>query len=130
MIGQINLQKMLYKHSFYELPQTILFLGKRGCGKHTLASELAAHYQKQLVDMTDNISLDYIEDIYTRSIQCIYLVDLSQISIREQNVLLKFIEEPVKDSHIILLCTSDEMVIPTVLNRCVIYEFERYSKDS
>ena len=57
----------------------------------------------------------------------IYIIDSSTISIKEQNIILKFVEEPLKNSYIIILKNSK--LLPTILNRCQKWKFEAYSKE-
>ena len=129
MIGQEELRQKLFTQSLIYFPKTILLLGDFGCGKHTLVKELVQHLSVDLYDITDNISIEYLEQIKLRSIPSFYLVDLDKINERAQNVLLKFIEEPSDSAYVILLSSNKNYVIDTILNRCVIYTFNPYSKE-
>lgn len=129
MQGQEKLSTLLKSYSLVELYHTILLLGDYGCGKHTLVKELASHYNIELIDITENISLDYINEIYLRAVPTMYLIDTTLINEKKQNVLLKMLEEPSKYAYIVLIGENKSSLINTILNRCVIFEFENYSRD-
>jgi DNA polymerase III subunit delta' len=46
-----------------------------------------------------------------------------------QNALLKVLEEPPADSHIILLCTKLDKLLPTTLSRCQVVKFGPVSEE-
>ena len=43
--------------------------------------------------------------------------------------MLKFIEEPLKNSYIIILAESTNQLLPTIYNRCQVMTFAPYSID-
>lgn len=55
------------------------------------------------------------------------MLELSKLSEKQQNSILKFVEEPLKNSYIILVADNENQVIPTVKNRCVKWVFENYT---
>ena len=129
MIGQKRLVKKLKSYSIANLPHSILLLGESGCGKHTLIQELSTHFDLEIKDITEEISLETIEKIYTSSTASFYLIDINLINEKQQNIILKFLEEPSKNAYIFLISTSKAIVLETVLNRCMLFEFETYSKE-
>ena len=129
MIGQERLRSKLSSYTLSDLPHSILLLGEDGCGKHTLINELVSEYNMPLVDISENISLELIEEISLKPIPTMYLIDVSKITERQQNVLLKFLEEPNQYTYICLVAINKSYLINTVLNRCVIFEFETYTKE-
>ena len=128
MIGQTKLHNELKSYNIDTLPSTILFLGEKGCGKHTLAKELSNKFNLDLIEISNNISLEYIQEIYTKALPAFYLINVDIITERQQNMILKFIEEPIKGSFIILLSSSKASLLNTIINRCVIFTFSPYSK--
>jgi DNA polymerase-3 subunit delta' len=58
-----------------------------------------------------------------------YIIDCSKLTVKNENVILKFLEEPLKNSFIILKAESRYSIIPTVLNRCQVWEFESYPQE-
>ena len=129
MIGQDRLVAKLKSYSIATLPHSILLLGDSGCGKHTFVKELADVFCVSIVDITDSISLDAITEISNRPIPTFYLIDCSEITERHQNIILKFLEEPLQYVYVFLLCTNESLLLPTILNRCVKFKFEPYSRE-
>ena len=68
-----------------------------------------------MLDITENISAEYIDKIMLNPNPRIYVIDLSKITEKDENVLLKFIEEPLKTSFIILLAESRNGILNTIL---------------
>lgn len=130
MLGQKNLISKLTSYTIYTFPQTILILGESGSGKHMLVREvISPHLKLDVIDITDNISNEYISEIQLRFAPSIYVINVSAISEKEQNMILKLIEEPLNNSYLILLSNSPQLVIPTVLNRCIVYNMENYTRE-
>ena len=129
MIGQDKLVAKLKSYSITTLPHSILLVGESGCGKHTLAKELADYFNVDLIDMSESISLDAINEISDSSTPTFYLIDCSVITDRHQNIILKFLEEPSMYAYLILLCANKSMILQTVANRCVSFEFEPYTRN-
>lgn len=129
MIGQESLQKELFSQSLQYSRTSLLFVGEYGCGKHTLVKEYAKHLGLPLVDITADLSLELLETIQLSSILSMYLIDLDMLTEQSQNMVLKFIEEPSDAAYVVLICSSENKVIPTILNRCSKYKFANYSKE-
>lgn len=116
-------------------PRSLILSGLKGCGKHTLFNYIVDKLQLPFVDISDMINLETISNIYERPEPYIYLIDYDKINesnksdVKQQNMLLKFIEEPLKNSFIIFLTSNIESVLPTIKNRCIIYNFESYTKE-
>ena len=70
-----------------------------------------------------------IDEIYTRVEPYIYVITSDKLNAKNQNSILKFLEEPLKNSYIILLVENKNMLLPTILNRCQIWELEKYSRE-
>lgn len=129
MVGQeklINSFKELIQNN--KFPRTLLLVGEEGCGKHTLSSELSNIMNLTINDITELLSSELIDEIYLKPTPTIYLINSDNITIREQNMILKFIEEPLKNAFIFLLSTSIRKLLPTIINRCQPYYFEAYSE--
>lgn len=129
MVGQARLISEIEGNQLSELPHSILLIGEPGCGKHTLAQELGDHYRIGVVDITDSLTLDTIQGIYVEPFPHFYVVDMNKVNERGQNVLLKFLEEPCRNAYILLLATSRSILLDTVANRCVPYEFQPYTRN-
>lgn len=129
MIGQNKLQSTLRNFGFSRLPQTILLVGEKGCGKHTLVKELSNFYKVNLLDLTESVDMNTLIKVSERMMRTFYLFNLDELDERRQNVLLKFLEEPVPTAFIFLLSSDTGFTLPTVLSRCVRYDFEKYTRE-
>lgn len=129
MIGQEKLLEKINLYNVDTFPRSCLIVGEKGSGKHTLVSYINENIVKfPLYDITATVSAEYIDEIYRNPNPGIYLINLSEMTEKQQNVLLKFVEEPLNNSFIILLSESKNLVLNTIINRCICFEMEAYSK--
>lgn len=127
MIGQKRLLNIV---NGLELPpKSSLLIGDIGCGKHTLISYIANKFNMTTEDISDNINLEKLNEISVNSSPTIYIVDINNLTIKEQNMLLKTVEEPSSSVHIALMADVESVVIDTLRNRCLLFKFDNYSKD-
>ena len=129
MIGQQNLVAKLKSYSIANLPHSMLFVGEKGCGKHTLVKELEKYYKLSAIDISDSLELETIQEISAGSNSHFYVIDMNKTNEKQQNVILKFLEEPTSNTYIILLTTSKSILLDTIINRCLTFEFEPYSQN-
>lgn len=130
MIGQQRIVSTIDKYiETNTLPRTLMFEGEWGCGKHELSQYVASKLNLGIQDITDSLTLETLERIMLSPLPYVYVIDASTISIKEQNVILKFLEEPLKNSYIILLVCNKSKLLNTVLNRCLVLSFEQYTSD-
>lgn len=127
VIGQTALINTLNKFTLATLPKSMLFIGEEGSGKKHIAKWLAEQLSIELVQLDKTISNEQLVDYSQRVIPTLYLIDLTAIDQKQQNIFLKFIEEPSLYSYIILTASSEVQVLPTISNRCIKYYFEKYS---
>jgi replication-associated recombination protein RarA len=128
-IGQDRILKLINSYSISTLPKSMLFIGESGCGKHTLANLISSNLGLNIVKIDSKITKDQLIDYYQSPIETLYLIDLANFTDKQQNQFLKFIEEPSDYAYIIIIAESEAGILPTVLNRCVKFEFEKYTKD-
>ena len=129
MVGQERIKNKLKSYSLGDFPRTLLFVGEAGCGKRTLANDLAAFYKIPLEDITESLSVELFDQIAYNPFPNFYLINLTSLTDEKQNILLKFIEEPFPSAYLILISENKLNIIPTVLNRCLVFEFEQYTKE-
>ena len=129
MIGQEKLLAKLKSYDLSTLPHSILLTGEAGCGKHTLAKELAGYFHMELKDITDSVTLETLSDIRMRAVPAMYLISATDLTEKEQNALLKFVEEPSPYAYILILGESRYALLDTLVNRCVEYAFDRYTAE-
>ena len=129
VIGQEKLVKTLEGYTLDTTPKTMLFLGQSGCGKSWIAKAFAKQLDLEVVIVKPDSTAEMLLEYYQCPINKLYLIDLKDITEKDQNKFLKFIEEPSMYMHIILMAESTVGILPTILNRCIKYVFEPYTPE-
>lgn len=129
MIGQVKIQQLYNNCTLDTLPRSLMLIGPKGCGKKLLCTQLSNKFHLPLIDLTDTIDLDTITSLYERIEPYLYIININKISVKEENMILKVLEEPLKNSYLILLAESELGILPTILNRCQLWYFQSYSKN-
>lgn len=127
MIGQVKIRNKISKLNLDNTPRSILIVGQRGSGKHSVATELAERLGIECKNITKCLTIDTINEIYSKSFPTLYLIELYNISLKEKNFLLKLVEEPLNNCYLVLLSESKEDIISTLKNRCVEWKMVPYS---
>jgi DNA polymerase-3 subunit gamma/tau len=134
-----------------QLAQALLFCGPRGVGKTTCARIVARMVNKfEGADMEnagqlniyelDAASNNSVEDIRNLIDQVryppqfgkykVYIIDeVHMLSNQAFNAFLKTLEEPPSYAIFILATTEKHKVIPTILSRCQIFDFNRIQNE-
>ena len=129
IIGQKSLVEQLKKYSFNDMPNTLLFIGEKGAGKHFISSQFAEYLGVDLKEINNQTTSDQLTEYYQNSLPMVYLIDLTTIAEKQQHKYLKFIEEPSSNMKIILIAESEIGLLPTILNRCIKYNLAEYTVD-
>lgn len=129
IIGQQKLVAYIDNCTLNNLPKAQLFSGPRGCGKHFLTRYLSSKLDIPLIEIDSTVTSEELQEYMFSTITTLYMIDLDSFSERNQHQFLKFIEEPSNTVYIVLLTSSINRVLPTVINRCVVHSFEPYTKD-
>lgn len=128
-----------------QLAQALLFCGPRGVGKTTCARILArminefdeSHDGNTLnifeLDAASNNSVDDIRNLIDQvryppqyGKYKVYIIDeVHMLSTQAFNAFLKTLEEPPPYAIFILATTEKHKIIPTILSRCQIFDFNR-----
>ena len=130
MVGQQILCDLIATLNLDCCPRSLIITGDKGAGKHQIVKLLADHLKISVFDITDNLSASKIDEINFSSSPNIYLIDGDNISIKDQNTILKFVEEPLKNAYICILTTNYSALLPTIQNRCTTWRMAKYSKET
>ncbi len=147
VVGQKHITQTLVNEIKNDrLAQAFLFCGPRGVGKTTCARILAKEINKGTVpedyDFSYNIfeldaaSHNSVDDIRSLNEQVrippqtgeykVYIIDeVHMLSQSAFNAFLKTLEEPPSYAIFILATTERHKILPTILSRCQIFNFER-----
>lgn len=127
---QDKLLQIIDKYTLDSFPRSIILEGKKGSGKHLIVNYICEHLHLTYMDITKNLDFESITSYYLNNEPIIYVIDSSQISEKNQNSILKFLEEPLKNAYIIILTVNKYNLLPTILNRCQIYCLANYTKEN
>ncbi len=142
VVGQEHVTKTLQNAiAKKQIAHAYLFCGPRGVGKTTCArifSQLInentnSEYNIFELDGASNNSVDDIRNLIDQikippqiGKYKTYIIDeVHMLSKSAFNAFLKTLEEPPKHSIFILATTEKEKIIPTILSRCQIFDFNR-----
>ncbi len=128
IIGQSKLLSRLNSYSLETLPKALMFIGPVGCGKHTITKYIAERFDLEFQEINNSVNSGDLEAFLYSTISTLYLVDLDTFTEKQQNQFLKFIEEPSKSVYVVLIASSETGVLNTLLNRCIKYTFDHYTK--
>jgi hypothetical protein len=127
--GQEKISRKIISSTLDTFPRTLMLVGEKGSGKHTLCAYACAYLGLPSEDITDNLTLEKIEEITQRVEPYMYIIRINDISVKEENTILKFLEEPTKNAFIMLLADTENGVLQTILNRCSIWHLQHYTKE-
>lgn len=129
IIGQTKLINKLNSYSLNTLPKSLLFLGPTGSGRKTLVKYLANRLNLEVVEISEKIDSSLITEYQQAVNKKLYIIDLNEFTEKQQNQFLKLIEEPGPNVYISLIAESEIGILDTILNRCIKYRLEPYTKE-
>lgn len=118
------------------IPHCLLFYGKSGCGKTTIARIIALDLLKcsdhdyTEINTSNNRGIDTARDIMRTmhyspmngKSKVIVFDEVHQSTKDFQNALLKALEDTPKHVYFILCTTDPQKLLPTIRNRCMTFE--------
>ena len=128
----IREQEQLYSqiNSLNNLPYSILLMGDQVSGKQEICEYIALRFNLTIFDLSKStITNEYISIINQSTERTLYIIDSSNLTIKDQNVLLKFYEEPNEYTYIIIKSISEVGLLDTILSRSYILKMKALSKE-
>lgn len=129
LLGQEKLIQYIDNHDLSTFPRTVMLEGKEGSGRHTLCDYIGDRYGLQVEDISDSLTYEKIEEINLRVQPYLYIIDCTKLTVKNENAILKFLEEPLKNAFIVLLTENRYSQIATIRNRCYLMCMAKYSRD-
>ena len=74
IIGQEIICNKIDKSTLDTFPRTLMLVGSKGAGKHLICSYIADKFNLMQLDITDEISLELIDEISQRVEPYLYLI--------------------------------------------------------
>lgn len=115
--------------NLHDFTKTNIIIGEEGSGRKTLVGYIANNLSIDIVDITETISLETINSIYLSTEKHAYVIDANKLTEKEQNTILKFIEEPPVSAYIFIVCENETDVLPTIYNRCNVIHLHPYTTE-
>lgn len=113
-----------------DLPHSFVLEGIKGSGKHLILNYInKKFFTFDYLDITTELSEETLNNIYLCPQKKLYVIDTSKITQKEQNILLKILEEPFENIYICLLTDNSIFLLPTIANRTMIYKLDTYTKE-
>ncbi len=110
--------------------------GAEGCGECHFCKQTESGNNPDLIWVrhekpgsigVDDVRTGLVEDIQIKPYNGrykVYIIDEAEkMTVQAQNAILKTIEEPPAYSVIIFLTNNDEIFLPTIISRCIIFKF-------
>lgn len=129
IIGQDKILKFIESNTLSTFPRTVMFEGESGSGKHLLCNFMAKTYGIEIEDISENLNFEKIEQITLTVTPKLYIIDSANISVKNENAILKFLEEPLKNSLIVILTENKYSLLDTIRNRCYLITLNKYDKE-
>lgn len=127
--GQEKICAQIDQLNVDSFPRSLMLIGPRGSGKHMLCKYISDRFNLSIVDITESLNQEQIEELYNRVEPYLYIIKVNEISVKEENTILKFLEEPLKNSFIVLIAETDLGILDTILNRCQKWYLQNYKKE-
>lgn len=111
------------------LPHSIILKGKAGSGKHLICDYICGLFDLSRIDIKDSINSDLLIGMYAFNLRYLYVIDIHSLLTKDQNSLLKVLEDSPTNAYYILIVNDEDILLPTIENRCFKLSTHVYSKE-
>lgn len=133
MIGQKRIQNrisaLIDNGAF---PRFSIITGQYGCGKKTLAKQIAKQLKGFVVEVEPKIDgiREMIEQSYKVATLTMYVIaDADTMSVAAKNALLKVTEEPPNNAYFIMTLQDSANTLDTIRSRGTIFQMDAYTPE-
>lgn len=113
-------------------PSFSIISGVKGSGKHSLCRYIADKLNLEIIyfqPTAEDID-NFINIAYNQNREVLYVLeDMDTANYLVKYSILKITEEPVRYSKVILLCSTKDQLLNTILSRGVLFEIPPYTKN-
>ena len=129
MIGQTKILDWVDKN-INAFPHFIVLVGSSGCGKKTLAREIA--HKLSLVYAECEIKVDTVREVidtaYQSNTDVMYcFADADNMRPQAKNAMLKITEEPPQRAYFCMTVSDDSSLLDTIKSRAYVFDMEPYT---
>lgn len=133
MIGQKRIQSRISALIDNEaFPRFSIITGQYGCGKKTLAKQIAKQLKGFVVEVEPKIDgiREMIEQSYKVATLTVYVIaDADTMSVAARNALLKITEEPPNNAYFIMTLQDSANTLDTIRSRGTIFQMDAYTPE-
>lgn len=131
MIGQTKILDWVDKN-INSFPHFIVLVGSSGCGKKTLAREIA--HKLSLVYAECEIKVDTVREVidtaYQSNTDVMYcFADADNMRPQAKNAMLKITEEPPQRAYFCMTVSDDSSLLDTIKSRAYVFYMDSYDKE-
>lgn len=131
IVGQDSIVKWV-RDCLDKMPQFIVLVAPRGCGKRHLAKYISKEIGSLYVEC--DIKVDevrqVIESAYTVQDKILYcFADADNMKAAAKNAMLKVVEEPPKNVYFVLTVQDDSSLLETIKSRGFVIHLSPYTKE-
>ena len=129
VIGQEKICNKIDQLTIDTFPRSLMLVGSQGSGKHLICDYISEKFNLQQYDITETLDQEQIDEIYNRVEPYLYIIRANELSVKDENAILKFVEEPLKNSFIVLIAETENGLLQTIINRCQIWHLQNYKRE-
>lgn len=133
MIGQKRIQsKISALIDNGAFPRFSIITGQYGCGKKTLAKQIAKQLKGFMVNVEPKVDgiREMIEQSYKTATRTVYIIaDADMMSVAAKNALLKVTEEPPNNAYFIMTLQDSANTLDTIRSRGTIFQMDAYTPE-